>query len=142
VAPAAGTVITISYLYQYQLLTEVDDPVAQAATKAIEGTDGIYEYAYQDPSLTGQGVGMAQAKAQLALNKYATPQVIFQFGSYVSGWRAGQYFTATSNKRWGGQFQKQTLYAQKVTKSPIVVPTTGQVVWNSTITASDRPWVF
>jgi hypothetical protein len=142
VAPAAGTVVSITYLYQYQLLTEVDDSAAQAATKAIEGTDGIYEYAYSDPSLTGQGVGMAQAKAKLALNKYATPQSIFQFGSYLSGWRAGQYFTATSNKRWGSKYQNQTLYVQKCTKSPIVVPTTGKVIWNNTITASDRPWVF
>lgn len=142
VAPASGANnIKVSFNYAYQPVYMAEDPAAQKIMRSREGTDGIYEFAVSDPNLGASDTSLADARIQLMLAKYGTPILVSTFYSLLQGWRAGQYFTAVSSKRFGGDLtQGVTFYLSKVTKT-IVSTASGAPILRYDITCSDRPFV-
>lgn len=115
--PAAGAVVSGSLKFAFPAVTAMDDPESQGKMAAREGTDGVYEYAVEDPNLSAPTMDTANSKGQLLLYKYGYPKLTGVFGSFLQGWRAGQSFTLRSLKRMGGLDQK--MYVTKVAKTII-----------------------
>lgn len=136
--PAAGTVITGDFAYALNAVTAVDDPESQAIMAEREKSDGVYEYAVEDPGLTAASMDTANARAQMLLYKYAYPKLTGSFGSYLGGWRAGQCFQLASAYRMGGVNQR--MYVVKVVKR-IVRAGDDEDVLHSDISISDSPYV-
>lgn len=134
----SGKVIGVFFHYLKDIVYMGQNTQAQTTTAAIEGTDGIYEYAVDDKSLTNSTVGAPQAKAQLLLQKYSMPQISGTFTSYLSGWRAGQCFQLVTNKRMGGI--NQTMYVLQNTKT-IVNNVEGSFVTMNQITFANSPYL-
>lgn len=136
----APYIVAIWMHYMKDLIYMGQDASAQTITKKIEGSasDGIYEYAHEDKSLTNSTMGAVTAKAQLLLGKYEFPQIKGSFTSFLSGWRAGQYFIL-STKRMGGL--TTSMYVQRVSKQ-IINSTTGGYLIQNTIEFADSPYLI
>ncbi len=141
-APGAGTNnIAVTFHYAYQPVYMAEDPAAQKVLRSREGTDGIYEYVISDPNLSASDTSLAEARLQFILAKYGTPILGGTFYSFLQGWRAGQYFTLTSARRFSGDFAVGvTMYISKVTKT-VVSTDPGQPTLRYDIACSDRPFV-
>lgn len=140
--PPAGAVVTGQLYYKYQPVYVQDDPVAIQAQAAVEGTDGIYEHAVQDPLLSSDDTTLAQAQAAYLLAKYGTPLWTGTLVSYVPGWHAGQYFWLVSATRWGGAFAPgRRMYVAQVRKQIVNHPLNGTPTLQTTVTFADRPYL-
>lgn len=135
--PTNGAVISGSFYQRTDAGTAVDDPDSQALIAAREATDGIYEHAIEDPSLTAPTLDTANARAQMLLYKYGYPKLTGSFGSYLQGWRAGQRFTVKAAKRMGGL--NQLMYVTKVVKR--IVSAGGEDRLHYDVSISDSPYV-
>jgi hypothetical protein len=133
-----GKVIGVYFHYLKDVIYMGQDMQAQATIAAIEGTDGCYEYAVDDKSLTNSTIGAPQAKAQLLLQKYRLPQISGTFTSYLSGWRAGQSFQLVTTARMGGVNQR--MYVLQVTKS-IISNVDGTYVTMNQIQFANSPYL-
>lgn len=133
-----GNVVGVWFYYLKDQIFMGQDLAAQGTIAKIEGTDGVYEYSHEDKSLTNSTIGAPQAKAQLMLRKYGLPQIQGSFVSYLSGWRAGQYFMLMTNKRMG--VLRKVMYVHRV-KKKIVNNINGQSVVQSTIQFADSPYL-
>jgi hypothetical protein len=135
-----GAVLSGNFAPKIQMPIVVDDAESQAVMKAREvGTDGVYEHAVQDPSLSAATIDTARLKGQLLVYKYGLPKMVGRFGSYFQGWRAGQCFRLVSTRRMGGLDQK--MYVVKVTKSIVRADPAGDNVLHYTVEVSDTPFV-
>lgn len=141
--PAAGTVIQGSMYYKYQPIYVQDDPALIQAQAAREGggSDGIYEYAIQDPRMSGDDTSLAQARAGYSLAKYGTPNVTGTLTSFTQGWRAGQSFALTSARRLGG-IAGEWFYVAQCDKSIVTHPAGGTPTLRYDLTISDRPFIW
>jgi hypothetical protein len=141
--PAAGSVATGEMYYKYQPVYIQDDPVLIAQMQQREAdTDGVYEYAIQDPRMTGDDTGLAQARTGYALAKYGSPNITGTLISYLPGWHAGQSFYLTSNNRFDGEIQNKWMYVAQCSKKVVTHPLNGTPVFQSTLTISDRPFIW
>lgn len=140
VAPAQGTVVSTTYYPMFENLKMYNDPNAFNVMKQRDLMDGVYEYAERDQQLTNNDSSIADLKGQYELLQYAYPHVSGTFNSYLQGWRAGQFFYMTSNKRMDGQFQNQKFYVIKVDKAIATAPAGQAPVLYSQITFSDTPY--
>jgi hypothetical protein len=118
----SGYVVAVRFYYLRDMVFLAQDPSASSKIASIEGTDGVYEYAHTDKSLTNSTLAAAQAKGQLMLMKYGAPQIKGTFTTYFngtssSGWVAGQYFILRTQRRFGGL--NEVMFVQRVTKSII-----------------------
>lgn len=118
----SGYVVAIRFYYLRDMVYLAQDPSASSAIAAIEGTDGVYEFAQTDKSLTGSTLSAPQSKGQLMLMKYGAPQVKGTFNTYFNatnsrGWIAGQYFVLRTQRRFGGL--NEIMFVQRVTKSVV-----------------------
>lgn len=116
----SGYIIAVRFHYLKDAVWLAQDPGAQSITAKIEGTDGVYEGVVQDKSLTNSTLNAVKAKGELLLMKYKFPQVRGTFTTFFNattaqGWRAGQYFTLRSKRRFGGI--DQVMFVQRVLKS-------------------------
>lgn len=142
--PANGDVITGTVIPVFgPTKVMIEDPEAQGYMAAREGGDGIHEFVVNDPGLSGPDTRSAEARGQVLLYKYGYPRVTGTFGSYVQGWRAGQYFYLQSNIRMGGMFSTpQRMYVTQVTKR-IIKHEPGDVpVLHYQVDIADSPFVF
>lgn len=139
--PASGTVISGSMYFKYQPVYLQDDPALIQQQAAIEGTDGIYEYAVSDPRMSGDDLTLAQARTSYLLAKYGTPNLTGTLTSFVQGWRAGQFFYLNSAKRMGG-ISNQRMYVAKCDKTVVNHPLNGTPTLMYKLTISDRPFIF
>lgn len=137
--PGKGDSINGSFNYGWPQATAVDDPNAQQVMAQREGSDGVYEHMVNDPSLSSPNLNAPTAKGLALIYKYGYPKITGEFGSYVQGWFAGQYFYLTGNTRMVGN-PTQKLYVIKVRKT-IVRAGNGQDVLHYTVSISDSPWV-
>jgi len=138
--PTNGTVISGSMYYKYQPIYVQDDPTLIQQQAALEGTDGIYEYAVSDPRMSGDDTSLAQARTGYLLAKYGTPNLTGTYTSYLQGWRAGQSFRLKSDLRMGGV--DQTMYVAQCTKTIVNHQQGGDPLITYTLTISDRPFIF
>lgn len=118
----SGAVVAIRFYYLRDMVYLAQDPSASTKIASIEGTDGVYEYAQTDKSLTNSTLSAAQAKGQLMLMKYGAPQIKGSFNTYFngtssSGWIAGQFFILRTQRRFGGL--NEIMFVQRVMKSII-----------------------
>jgi hypothetical protein len=140
----AGYIVAVRFYYLRDLVYYASDPQAQQATAAIEGgTTGRYDYVHTDKSLSNSTLSAVQAKGQLMLQKYRYPQVGGTFTTYFNGttqigWRAGQYFTFKSARRFGGM--DEIMFVQRVLKS-IVKNDSGGLVAFYNIEFADSPYL-
>lgn len=138
-ATIAGTIVPV----YGPMKTMVDDPEAQVAMAAREGGDGIHEYVVNDPSLSGPTTDTAMDRGQLLLYKYAYPKVSGTMGSYLQGWRAGQYFYLKATSRMAGMFATpQRMYITQVVKRVVSHPAGGAPLLHYDLTISDNPYTF
>lgn len=138
--PAQGTIISGSMYYKYQPVYVQDDPNLIQEQAALEGTDGVYEYAVSDPRMSGDDTSLAQARTAYLLAKYGTPNLTGTLVSYLQGWRAGQSFRLKSDIRMGGV--DQTMYVAQCTKTVVSHPDGGEPIFKYQLTISDRPFIF
>lgn len=124
--------------------TNAQNTIAQIETAPQIGSvpayssDGVYEYTAQDKSLTNSTLSAVESKAELLVGKYGSPQITGSFVSYLSGWRAGQYFRLVTTKRMGGL--SEYMYVMRVTKQIINSVNGGYVVQN-TIEFANSPYL-
>lgn len=142
-AVPANYVVAIRFHYMKDMVFLAQDPAASSATAALEGTDGVYEYAHSDKSLTNSTMNAVQAKGQLLLQKYKFPQISGQFDTFfnatnTTGWRAGQYFIIKSKRRFGGL--NEVVFVQRVNKS-IVKNDSGGLVTHYNVQFADSPYL-
>ncbi len=140
VAPTNGAVISGSMYYKYQPVYVQNDPALIQEQAAIEGTDGFYEYAVQDPRLSADTTALAQARAGYLLAKYGTPNLTGTFISYTQGWRAGQAFYLNSAIRMGG-ISNQWMYVAKCDKTIVTTEGSGPTL-KYVLTISARPFIW
>lgn len=134
----AGYVVAVHFYYLKDQVYMGQDITAQSQIKAIEGTDGCYEYAQEDKSLTNSTIGAAKAKAELLLMKYGLPQIQGSFTTFTPGWRAGQFFNIATIKRMGGI--SGAMYVLRVSKK-LVSSVNGEFVVQSTVQFADSPYL-
>lgn len=140
--PARGAVVSGNMHYKYQPVYVQDDPALIQQQAALEGgTDGIYEYAVNDPRMSGDDTSLAQARAGYLLAKYGTPNLQGTLVSYTPGLRAGQFFYLNSARRFGGISQQKMYICKR--EADIVQSLGGQTtLLRHKLTISDRPFLF
>lgn len=134
----SGYVVAVHFYYLKDQIFMGQDVSAQNKISKIEGSDGVYEYAQEDKSLTNSTIGAPQAKCELLIRKYGLPQIQGSFTSFIAGWRAGQYFTMIAKKRMGG-INKQ-MYVLRVNKR-LICSKNGQFVIKHEIQFADSPYL-
>ena len=134
----SGYCIGVFFYYMKDITYMGQDVQAQTTTAQIESTDGIYEYSEEDKSLTNSTIAAPQSKAQLLLLKYNLPQITGSFTSYLSGWKAGQSFTLTTQARMGGL--TTTMFVLRVTKT-LVNNINNQYVVQNVVEFADSPYL-
>jgi hypothetical protein len=140
----SGKVLVVRFHYLKDMVWLGQDPEAQGNTSKVEGgTDGVYEEAYQDASLTNSTISAVQSKGQLLLSKYRYPQITGTFEAYFnstskSGWIAGQNFTMVTDNRFGGI--NDVMFVQRVTKSIVKNDASGMVAFYS-VEFADSPYL-
>lgn len=146
VAPPAGVNVVVKYKPQIPIVLTVPSPTSAAAiAEIVQGTDGYFEYAISDPTLTGETIGPSQARADEQIVKYGLPHISGSFTSFLHGWRAGQYFLVTSSRRFDGQFSSTPMYVTKVEKQMVSHPASGgatQPLFKSTVSFSNNVYVI
>lgn len=142
VAPAQGTVLSITYYPMFEMVNMYNNPNAMTVMQGRDNLDGVYEYAVKDTQLTSIDQVLANTRGQLELMKYAFPHITGQFNSFLQGWQAGQFFYLTSNVRMDGQFQNQLFYVIKVDKVIKNHPLNGTPTIYYTVYFSDTPYSF
>lgn len=137
--PAQGTVMNVTMYYLQDTIIMREDPQAQTVAAAADGdSNGIYEFAVTEPSLTQATISAANARGDMLLYKYGYPQITGSFTSFTQGWRAGQYFYLVSNRRLGGINQK--MYIHQVKKSIVRSDSTGAFI-RYDIAIADIPYL-
>jgi hypothetical protein len=86
--PVAGTQLTLIAKREIPVITTIEDLASQAAVKAIQGGDGVYEHVITDNLLVT--VQAAEAVAQADLNLHANPKIQGDFTTEIPGWFPGQ----------------------------------------------------
>lgn len=142
VAPANGTVLSITYVPMFEMISMYNDPNAMSVMAQRDLQDGVYEYAVRDQQLTSIDSSIANIRGQLELYKYAYPRYSGKFVSFLQGWQPGQYFYLTSNKRMDGMFQLQQFFVVKVEKTIVSHPLNGSPTFFYTVSFSDTPYAI
>lgn len=142
-APASGVKIVVTMYYQQDTILMREDPqaVAIAAQRDGDGSDGRYEFAQNDSTLTSSTIDAANAKGDQLLYQYAYPQLKIEFSSFTRGWRAGQYFYFNSNRHMGGRYNGQQMFIQQVEKKLVQATPGGPTVIQYDITAASTPYL-
>jgi len=83
-----GQVLKVKYRYKIPIIVIEDDEDSQAALKAMEGGDGIYEYLIVDESLGT--LEAARDRVQAELRQYANALIEGSFITDQDGYRSGQ----------------------------------------------------
>lgn len=142
-APAQGVPIVVTFYYLSDTILMREDPraVQAAAQRDGDGSDGRYEYAHTDSTLTSSTIDAANAKGDQLLYQYAYPQLQIEFTSFVRGWRAGQYFWFRSKRRMGGRYDGQQMFVQQVQKKLVQAVPGGPTVIQYDVTAASTPYL-
>lgn len=142
VAPANGTVISVTYQPRYEYVNMYNDPNAMQVMKQRDLMDGVYEYMVRDQQLSGDDTSLVDTRGKIELNKYAYPHISGEFYSYLQGWATGQYFKFSSNNRMDGELQNVLFYVTKLEKTIVNHPKNGTPTFYYKIDFSDSPYVF
>lgn len=140
--PSQGTVVSVTYQPRYEMVNMYNDPNGMNIMKQRDGTDGVYEWSVRDKQLSGDDTSLVDTRGRIELSKYAYPKYTGTFYSYLQGWRPGQYFLMTSNRRMDGMFQNFPFYVTKVTKKIVNHPVNGTPTFRYDLTISDTPYVY
>ena len=112
--PADGATISVTYRYDIDVITVVEDVASQQAVAAVQGGDGVYEHVIVDETLTT--IEAAEAAGYADLREHANPRVSGSFMTEITGWEPGQLVTIDLPDR-GIQ---NTFLVQRVTITPLV----------------------
>lgn len=140
--PAQGTIVSVTYRPRYDMINMYNDPNAFDIMKQRDGMDGVYEWTLRDQQLSGDDVSLADTRGRIELAKYAYPHYSGTFYSYLQGWRPGQYFLLTSNRRMDGIFQSTHFYLTKVSKTVVNHPENEEPTFRYDISIADSPYVY
>lgn len=141
----ADKVLVVRFHYLKDMIWLGQDQQSQQQTATVEGsTDGVYEESYQDKSLTNSTIDAVQSKGELILMKYRLPQKTGSFETYFNstsnaGFVAGQNFTLTTVKRFGGI--NEVMFVQRVTKTIIKNDGTGMISFYK-VEFADSPYLI
>lgn len=119
VAPSDGTIVEFTGYPLVDKTRSDQDDASIEYMRELENTpasDGIYEFAEIDKSLSQSTTDAITAKMQLMALKYGFPTLSGSFTTYLRGWRAGQSFRMTSAFRMGGLSADDRYYVYRVTK--------------------------
>lgn len=143
-APASGTQIVVTFYYLADTILMREDPQAQkiAQQRDADGSDGRYEYAYTQQSMTNSTIDAANARGDMLLYQYAYPQLQAEFTSFQRGWRSGQYFYLRSKRRMGGRYDGQKMFIQSVEKKLVQTSPNGPTVLQYDIKAASTPYLI
>lgn len=142
VAPASGSVVSVTYYPRLPEALAVSDVQSQKIMAARDQQDGIYEFAINDPGLSWDDASIAQARGQLEINKYGRPHYSGQFTSFLQGWRAGQFFYFYSKRRMDGDLNGFKMFVTKVSKTLVNHPKNGTPTFQYTVSIADTPYVY
>lgn len=142
VAPANGTVVSVTYRPRYEMVNMYNDPNGMNIMKQRDGMDGVYEYMIRDQQLSGDDTSLVDTRGRIELTKYAYPHITGEFYSFLQGWQTGQYFMFTSNNRMDGQLQNVLFYVTKIEKMIVSHPANGKPTFYYKIDFSDSPYIF
>lgn len=142
VAPANGTVVSVTYRPRYDSVNMYNDPNGMTIMKQRDGQDGVYEYMIRDQQLSADDTSLVDTRGRLELTKYAYPHLSGEFYSYLQGWATGQYFLFTSNNRMDGELQNFQFYVTKIEKTIVSHPKNGTPVFYYQIDFSDSAYVY
>ena len=139
----SGYVVAVRFHYLRDTVFLAEDPASQGVTANVEGTSGVYEASLTDKSLTSSTQDAVKAKGELMIMKYRFPQITGTFTTYFNsttnaGWRAGQYFTLKSARRFGGL--NEVMFVHRVLKS-IVKNDSGSLVTFYNVEFADSPYL-
>lgn len=142
-AVPTGYIVAVRFHYMKDIVYMGQDPQAQAETAQLEGSDGVYEYAHDDKSLSNSTLAAVQSKATLMLMKYKFPQKQGTFTTFFNstttqGWRAGQWFMLVTTRRFGGI--NEVVFVHRVNKS-IVKNDDGGLITRYEVQFADSPYL-
>lgn len=144
-APANGTQIVVTAYPLIDRTQTNQDDASVDYMKALENTpasDGVYEYAQQNKSLTESTLGAVSSKIQLLALKYGLPKLTGSFTSFTAGWRSGQMFRMSSETRMGGITTDTQWYIYKVSKKWIHPTHSATTKIHYTIEFADTPYLI
>lgn len=142
VAPAQGVVVSITYRPRYDTINMYNDPNSMDIMRERDGLDGVYESTLRDQQLSGDDTSLANTRGNIELAKYAYPHYSGTFYSFLQGWRPGQYFLLTSNRRMDGIFQRMPFYITKTTKTVMNHPKDKMPTFRYDISIADSMYVY
>jgi hypothetical protein len=129
--PAEGTTITVTYRPAVPVITRVSDPDSIAALIALEGGDGVYEYApAPDPTL--DSLEAARVAARKDLDLYANPEVSVTYRTREPGLRPWMLQSITARGLNGAYL------VRSVTAEELGWDTAGKVLVEYTVTAGSK----
>lgn len=141
--PASGAIIRFTGypLVSRTMIDQNDDSIrAMREIEQTSASDGVYEWAEIDKSLTQSTEDAVRGKLELLALKYGFPELSGSFTSYLPGWRAGQFFRMTT-KRFGGIDADRRFYVRRVSKKWIQPHHGGQKPIEYKIEFADRPYL-
>jgi hypothetical protein len=112
--PVAGATIAVTYKYDIDVITMIEDLASQEAIAAVQGGDGAYEHVIVDDSLST--IEAAEAAGLADLREHANPKVKGSFSTEVEGWHPGQLVQINLPDRG----VTGTYLVQRVTLSPVL----------------------
>jgi len=112
--PSQGEQFNLFAKQYIPVITVFEDIASQAAIKAIQGGDGIYEHSIVDTSLVT--IQAAEAVAQADLAQHANPVVSGEFRTWTSrGWYPGQIVNINlSDRGIVGEYQIQRVRLERI----------------------------
>lgn len=143
--PGNGVIVEFT---GYPLIDKVrvdQDDASIEYMRALENnpsSDGVYELADTDKSLSQSTQDAITSKLQLMALKYGFPTIAGSFTSFTQGWQAGQTFRMTSAIRMGGLSADARYYVHKVTKRWIQPMHGATHKIQYTVEFSDKPYLL
>lgn len=141
VAPGSGVAVKIVYRPMLPLVVMVEDPSRQKVMADRIGDDGVFEYGVSDPTLSADTIDPSVARGDELIAKYGLPKITGQFTSFLYGWRAGQSFTLSSQKRFDGELDGQTFWVTQASKKVVTHPANQMPLFQTTVSFSDSVYV-
>lgn len=94
---SSGDKIKITYKYDVQVLVQSRNDDSINFMKQIEGGSGTYEYIIKDTAI--EDLEVARNRAEVELEKYASPSIKGSFSTDQNGYRSGQVLTLEMPER-------------------------------------------
>lgn len=129
--PASGAQVVVKYHQPIPVIAMVSDPASVSKMAAIEGGEGIYEYA-MPPDPTIESLDAARAAGRSELDQYGNPEITAEYRTLHAGLRPGMV------QSFNVRGLTQDFKIRSVTAQEVGYDTDGSMATEYAVTAGSR----